>query len=121
MTAAFASREPIEAASSAAVVPAGTDRSEPSGNLIVISSAMGRRVSERPSGSRTRWLVPGSEHLGAAAPCRPALAVGGRRALAVGAGPDGRVAGGGRRWVALGLLGGVLVDVLLAGELADLV
>ena len=36
-TAALASREPIDDATSAAVVPAGYSRSEPSGRVIVIS------------------------------------------------------------------------------------
>ena len=41
MTASLASRRPIPAANSITVVPAGTDRCESSGNVIVMSAIVG--------------------------------------------------------------------------------
>src|SRR3954470_3109859 len=45
ITAAFASRDPIDAARSAAVAPSGSSRSEPSGRLTVIVAYIGAMVS----------------------------------------------------------------------------
>src|SRR6478735_8825722 len=70
ITASLASREPMSAASPATVVPAGTDRSEPSGNVIVMS-AMRASVRDRPGPPTNGWgpLSAGSgrlatEHVG---------------------------------------------------------
>ena len=80
ITAALASREPMAAARSPAVVPAGNARVEPSGSVIVISSAMG------PEG--TGAAVPARNPMRASGRLARARrrSTGGRRPLAVGPG-----------------------------------
>src|SRR3954470_3592609 len=114
ITAASANLRPMAAASSPAVVPGATWRAEPSGSVIVMSAIRrsygpSRAVDDPFRGSGGR----GPEDLRGAAAGR-VVAVAARRLDRLG---DVR----GLRRDRLGLLRRVLVDVLLARELADLV
>ena len=114
----------MSAARPAAVVPVANARVEPSGNRIVICSAMGPDGTGGPRGRPGTGSEPAAQDRGLRARRRSSGAAARRRRRR---GRWSPVASSSTTWAvsagrdALGLLGGVLVDVLLAGELADLV